>query len=211
MFTRIWQSSAIILLLASMIVTPACTFSVDTVLSDIDLVLQTGNVVCSAIGVVLPADSAACQAISGVGITGIQAIQTAYDAYKASGAVTDLQKLQAALAAIKTNLPAELAAAHIVDPAAVAVVTAWVGLVVGTVNDIITLIPELQTPASASATTPSRLAARVALLGSAFPTPESLKAKWETDVCRGNATCGNLVKVRHIRSGKIGRVLAFQK
>jgi hypothetical protein len=54
------------------------------------------------------------------------AIQAAYNAYKASGAVTDLQKLQAALTEVRTNLPAELAVAHISDPEAVAVTTAWV-------------------------------------------------------------------------------------
>jgi len=190
-----------------MALTPACTFTVDTVLSDIDLVLQTGNVVCSTIGVVAPADSVACQAVATIGITGVNAIKTAYDAYKASGAVTDLQKLQAALAAIKTNLPAELAAAHIVDPAAVAVVTAWVNLVVSTVNDIISLVPQLQVGSTA---TPNQVARRVAVINSAFPTPESLKARWEGEVCHNNVKCGALVKVHHVRSGKLGRFVTFQ-
>jgi len=205
----IWQSSVIALLCGVMAISPACTFGVDTVLSDIDLVLQTGSVVCSTIGIVLPADSAACQAVAAIGVTGITTIKTAYDAYKASGAVTDLAKLQAALAAIKANLPAELAAIHISDTAAVTVVTNWVSMIVSTVNEIISLVPELQT--SAPAVSAHRIGARAAVINSAFPSPEALKAKWETDVCKGNTACGALVTVHHIRSGKIGRLLAFQK
>lgn len=205
----IWQSSLIALLCLAMISTTACNqFSVDTVLSDIDLVLQTGNVVCSSIGVVLPADSAGCSAVASLGITGVNAIKTAYDSYKASGAVTDLAKLQAALAAIQTNLPAELAAAHISDPAAVQVVTAWVGLVTSTVGDIVALVPELQANASTANLSHARIGARATVIQSAFPTPESLKAKWETNVCKGDKACADRVSVHHVH-GKVVHVLTF--
>jgi hypothetical protein len=197
--TIIYQTLLIGLVSASLIVAPACgTTSVDTVLSDTDLLLQTGNVVCSTIAVITPADAAACQAVANVGIGGIQAIQAAYDAYKASGAASNLAKLQAALAAIQKDLPQELAAAHIVDPATVAVVTAWVNLVISTVNTIISLVPELQVghpPASAAT-----VKARAAVVAAGFPTPESLKARWDKEVCKGNPACAGKVQVHHIHS-----------
>jgi hypothetical protein len=196
--TMLYQSLVIGLVCSSLIIAPACTSnSFDNVLSDIDLLLQTGNVVCESIPVISPADAKACEAVASVGVGGIQAIQTAYNAYEASGSTTDLAKLQAALAAIQTNLTAELAAAHIVNPVTVAVVTAWVNLVISTVSEIINLVPGLKVgqPALNTKTAKDRKAA----IAAGFPTPESLKARWDKEVCKGSPTCSNLVRVRLVK------------
>jgi hypothetical protein len=169
-------------LLALTLALVAC--SVDQVLSDIDLVLQTANVVCSTIGVVAPADAAACAAISGAAIAGLTVVKEDYDTWKASGATSDLQKLEDAITTVKTNLEAELQAAHISDPNAVRVVTAWVDLVSSSLTAILNLLPQLQSN-------------KAALNG--VVTPESLKARWTAEVCGGNAQCGNLVTVHHVR------------
>ncbi len=172
----------------------ACTFGVDQVLSDIDLVLQTSNVVCSTLGIVAPADAAACQGIAAVAIAGITVIKTAYDDYKANPGSGTLANVVAALNAVKTNLPAELQAAHIVNPVAVQVVTAWVNFVVSTVSTIAGLIPQLTASSKAISTRKSTFS-----LPNAFPSPESLKARWDAEVCNNQIACTKLVKVHHVR------------
>jgi hypothetical protein len=182
---------SLIVVLGMVLPNTACT--VDQALSDIDLVLQTSQVVCSAIGVVAPADSAACALISGVAISGLNIIKTDYDAWKASGATTDMQKLEAAITTLQANLPQELAAAHIVDPHAVSTVTAWVGLVTSSLNDVLSLLPQLN-PTPPTPTTRAKAVAAV------MPTPESLAARWNNEVCKGDAACTKLVKVHHVHS-----------
>jgi len=170
--------------------TVACT--VDEVLSDTDLLLQTAAVVCTALGPISPSDSAACSVVANVATVGLGEIQTLYDAWKASGAATDLQKLQAAITALKTNLPQELSAAHITDPRTVATVAAWVKLVTSTLTAILNLLPQLSTAANSRQ--------RDMALMTSLPKPESLKGRWQTEVCLGNVDCGRMVKVHHIHS-----------
>src|SRR5579859_5784656 len=154
-------------------VTVACT--VDQVLADIDLVIQMTASITTAVGAVSPAVAAMLSTIVGVATTGLAAVQTAYDTYKASGATTDLQKVQAAIAAVKTNLAQELAAMHITDPAAVQKVTAWVNLVTVTLNAVLGLLPQLGVTAA------EHKQLRIEVIS-----PKALQARWASEVCGGN-------------------------
>jgi hypothetical protein len=169
--------------------------AVNQVLSDIDLALQTGNVICSSIAIENQGDATACASIATIGINSLTVVQTAYNGYEASGSQTDLAKLQAALAAVKTNLSAALKAAHIVDPNTVTLVTNWVNLIIGVVNDVVTLIPQLQTNQVAAKDKVAKQASSVAAY---LPTAEGIKAQWDAKVCNGVASCENLVTVHHI-------------
>jgi hypothetical protein len=180
-------------LLILTLLVPSLACSVDTALSDIDLVLQTASAVCSTIGVVLPADAAACAVVAGVATAGVNLVKTDYDAWKASGSTTDLEKLQSAISVLKTNLPAELAAAHITDAAAVRTVTAWVGLVTSSLDAVLALLPKL------AANIPPRPSARMNQIAMAMPTPATLKARWDSEVCQGDAVCAAKVKVHKVR------------
>lgn len=178
------RSLATGLICALLAVTMACT--VDQVLADIDLVIQMTASITTAIGAVSPADAAAIEVAVNIASTGLAAVQTAYDTYKASGATTDLAKVQAAISAVKTNLAQELAALHITDPAATQKVTAWVNLVTVTLNAVLGLLPQL---AGASA---SQYKVEVI-------SPKALQSRWVSEVCNGDVACGKLVRVRSIR------------
>jgi hypothetical protein len=155
--------------------------SVDTVLSDIDLALQTAASLETAIGAVSPADSAALQLLTGIATAGLNAIQKDYDTYEASKSAGDLQKVEAAANALQVNLPQELAAAHITSTTAVTKATAWVNLVVLATNAVLNEVGAVSAVSAHTVTT--------------IPTPEALQAKWQSEVCSGDTACGNLVKV----------------
>jgi hypothetical protein len=175
------------LVLSICLVTVACT--VDQVLTDINLLIQTAGSIGTAIGAVAPADAAIVAGLTSIASKGLTAIQSAYDTYKQTQATTDLQKLDAAIAAVKTNLPAELAAAHVYDPAAQAKCAAWVNLTVTTLDAVSELLPELQTAqtATAKAAVVQKAAAKPNLA------PETIQARWSKEVCKGDAKCSKLV------------------
>jgi hypothetical protein len=166
----------------------ACT--VDQVLADIEVVVQIAASIVPAVGAISPADAAVVQKLSNDATAGVKAIQAAYDTYKASGAATDLTKLQAAINSIQTNLPQELAAAHISDPKTVATVTNWCNLIYSTINAIVVAIPSLN-PVPVAA-----VSAKSAKIPVAFPTAKVIAARWNSEVCQGDEACGKLVKVK---------------
>jgi hypothetical protein len=171
-------------LLICTVFTFACT--VDQVLADINLCLQTAASLETALGVISPADSAALQVITGLATAGLNVIQKDYDTWKASGSTSDLQKLVAACQSLQTNLPQNLAAAHISDPTVVQKTTAWVNLVTTTVGAMAAAWPQVN-----AASTKSRMAKAAASL----PSPSALHDQWLKNVCLGDTSCGNLVKV----------------
>lgn len=181
--------------------TTACTF--DEVLSDINVMVQTANVICAAIGPVSPADSALCQTVAGVASTGLAVIQKDYQDWKSSGATTDLQKLEAAVKVLQQNLPQELAAAHISNAHAVQVATAWVGLITTTLTAVLNMLPGLQGMSFRNAQ------ARATMVGSSMPTPETLQNRWRQEVCNGDAACGKLVKAGHIGHSRFVRIVSL--
>ena len=182
------QILATILIYPLLVMTLAC--SVDTVLSDIDLVLQTAASLETAIGAVSPADAAALQLLTGVAISGVNAIKTAYDTYEKDKTASNLQNVVAAAQAVLANLPQELASLHITDPNAVAKATAWVSLVVDTVQAIATAVGGVSISHGAKSTT----------YNSALITPETLQLRWQNEVCKGDVACGALVKIHHRHS-----------
>jgi hypothetical protein len=168
----------------------ACT--VDQVLTDINVLIQTAGSIGSAIGAVSPADAAIVAGLAALASKGLTAIQDAYDTYKKSGATTDLAKVQAAIQAVQANLPAELAAAHVYSPAAQAKCAAWVNLTVTTLNVVAEALPQLQSSSkSEKATAVAKLAGNPAL------TPEAIQARWASEVCANDSKCSKLVAVRH--------------
>jgi hypothetical protein len=185
---KILSSLLVLVLCFSMV---AC--SVDQALADINLLITTSAVICTAIGQVSPADSAACGVLASVASSGLAVVKTDYDAYKASGATTDLQKINAAVAAINTNLPAELAAAHISDPVVQQKVTAWVKLITATTTAVLELLPQLQNAPTKTA----KMAVLHSAAGTQSLSPEVIKARWASDVCAGEKACAGKVKVQY--------------
>lgn len=181
---KFWKQCLCILLIYPLFMFTACTQAqVDTILSDADLILQTADSLGSAIGAVSPADAVALSLLTGVAITGVNAIKTAYDAYEANKTASNLENVVAAAKAIQTNLPQELAALHIVSTNAVTKATAWVTLVTDTAAAIVSQLTGLMTASAARA--------------GVLPTPESLQARWTSDVCSGDVACGALIHVHH--------------
>lgn len=181
------------LTISCLLFTVGCT--VDQVLSDINLLLQTASNLATAVGAVSPADAAGIQIITGIASTGLTAIQQDYDTYRASGATSDLQKLKAAIFAVKVNLPQELAAAHVSNSGTTTKVTAWVNLVTTTLDGVLLMLPQLD---SAGAPRAARVQIAVEL-----PTADSLHARWQDEVCAGDAACGQLVKPKKVKAKKI--------
>lgn len=177
--TVTYQHGMIALLCVSMIFTVAC--SVDQILSSIDAALQTAQALSAAVGAVSPVDAAALSLLTGVGIAGIQAIQKSYDTYEKNKTASTLQDVVVAAQAVQSNLPQELTALHITNPAVVTKATNWVTLMTDCAQSIITEISAVSGAKTAVYTL----------------TPETIKARWLSGVCAGDAKCGDLVKVHH--------------
>lgn len=155
----------------------ACT--VDQVLTDLNLLVTISGAIIPALGNVSPEDAAIAQKMSTIASDGIAAVQAAYKDYKASGGTTGLAEVQAAVTAVKDNLAQELAAAHISNPAVVQKVTAWVNLISTTLNAVLSALPQ-----------PGVVGAQVG----SVPAPAHIKARWQMEVCGGDAKCAALVK-----------------
>jgi hypothetical protein len=175
------------LLLVCVLLVTMVACSVDQVLSDIDVALQMASAIGVAVGNVSPGDAAIIQNLASIGTTGLLAIQAFYDTYRKDPTATNLQKLQAAIDALKTNLPQELAAAHITNPNTVAQVTAWVNLTVSLLDAVLTHLPAL------------KLEKRGGAMSIDLPTPDSLQSRWASEICHGDAACAKLVKARKVR------------
>ena len=187
--TILWQHSVVALLCFSMMTTTACT--VDQVLSSIDVALQTAAQLSTAVGAVSPADAALITLMTGLATNGINAIQTAYDAYEKSKTASNLQNVLVAAQTLQTQLPSLLAASHISDPTTVQKVTAWVNLMVSCAEAIVSEVQALSPTTTVSPTAAPMARASYTL------TAESIQARWQSDVCKGDGRCGALVKVHH--------------
>lgn len=192
--TILWQTGAIGLLCASMIVMPACT--TDEVLSTIDAALQTASSLSAAVGAVSPVDGAAITLLTGLATKGIQAIQTAYDTYEKNKTTSNLQNVAIAAQAIQTNLPQELASVRISDATTVTKVTNWVNLVTVVAEDVVQEINAVQ------ANNPHGIQPHASVKMGGF-TPEEIQFQWQTKVCQGDAACGALVHPHHKHARKV--------
>jgi predicted Fe-S protein YdhL (DUF1289 family) len=191
------------LLVIAMLLVQAVACSTDQVLTDIDLGLQTANVICLSLGDVSADDSQACGALAGMASTGLASIQATYDTYKKSGAQSDLDKLRAAIAALQINLPQELGAAHIVSQRARDRVTAWVKLTASTLNAVLDLLPQLQgqTIQGQANARAQRLVLQKNAKATYALTPEVIETRWSKEVCNGDTKCSQLVKAKNQRRG----------
>jgi hypothetical protein len=170
-----------------LLTTTAC--SVDQVLSTIDVALQTAANLESIVGAVSPADAAALEALTGLATAGLNAIKSDYDTYEASKAQGDLAKLQAAIGALQKNLSLNLAAAKISSATAVEKTTNWVNLINSSLDAVVSTLQAALHPGALASRNMAQL-----------PTPESLQARWQAEVCAGDAVCGARVKVRKKRA-----------
>jgi hypothetical protein len=186
----------IVLALSLCLFLMAC--SVDQVLTDIDLAVQMSGSIATAISAISPADAALLQVAINDATVGLQVIKNDYDTWKASGATGDLAKLQQAITTLQTNLPQELAAAHITNPASVAKANAWANLVTTSLDAVLQLIPQIQTSQASSYSYGMSMFAAA----KAIPTPASLKARWDNEVCKADTNCKNLVKVHKVKAAK---------
>src|SRR5262249_44399340 len=122
------------------------------------------------------AETSAIQNISNTAQTDLTTLQTLYNQYKANPDVTTLQKIQAVIADMQQQLPAQLQLAHISDPALSARISAAVGLILSTVESFASLIPT------------TGVAPR-ALRTVQVPKAKELKARWNAEVCASAAGC----------------------
>jgi len=175
------RSYAVILLCVLMI---GC--SVNEVFDDINVALQIATSIGEAVGSVSAADEAVIQSLSTTATAGLNVVQAAYNQYEQSGATTDLQKVQAAIAAAQSQLQAAMAAAHIEDPVSQQKVKNWFNVIIGSLNAILAALPAFQ-------------AAQANARAFTIPvTAQGLQSRWEKEVCDGNAKCAKLVRTpRH--------------
>lgn len=176
MIKKLSMSSVAIVLTLAMV---ACT--VDQVLVDLKLLTSVAGAIIPALGQLSSADAAAAQKISKIASDGIALVQQDYDAFKSSGASSDLQKVQFVVNSLRDNLDQELALIKVSNPALVTKVTAWVALITTTLNAILSVLPQ------------TKVSGKMTLAGPP-PTKAEIKARWDSEVCGGDASCAALVK-----------------
>ena len=164
-----------LVLASAMIVTTGCTDAwVKVALADLPILVQMAINISTLVSVVggqtSPSDVAAINKISAEANTDLTLIDTLYNQYKANPSTGTLQAIQNAIAVLNTNLPNELAAAHISNVALQAKVQAAVGLILTTVTTFSALLPQ-SGPHTAEDVSPKSL-----------PTPKELKRAWNAQV-----------------------------
>ena len=187
-FTILWQCSLVGILCVSMISMMACT--VDEVMSSIDAGLQVASGLSAAVGAVNPADGALLDGISAIAEKLMNVVQADYDTYEKNKTASNLQNVVVAAKDVQNALPQELAALHISDPNAVVKATNWVNLLVDCASSLITEITGVSA-LSAKTATGHQPRAYGPL------TAENIKARWTTDVCKGEKACADHIKVHH--------------
>jgi hypothetical protein len=120
------------------------------------------------------ADATAIQNISAEASRDSNFLETLYNQYKASPSAAELQKIEDVIAALSTNWPALLLAAHIVDPTLSTGITAAVNLILTTVISFASLIPETAAPAL------GRIGGAKKMV---IPRAKDLKKQWNLPVC----------------------------
>ncbi len=187
-----FRIAALFMVLCLIISTTACT--TDQALADADVLVQIAGSLGVAVGAVSPADAAIVAVFSTLATGGVSDITAAVKAWQSQGSQSNLTKLQSTIAEVQSNLSSELQHAKITDPNTQAVVTKWVALLNSGIAALVAGIPALQAANAAAAE---------------VPTPESLQARWASEVCANNRKCANHVKVhRKTAVGKVRGVVA---
>lgn len=127
--------------------------------------------------------------ISQEAVYDLQTIEAYYTSWQSDKTnPTKIEAFRAAVEAAQQKLPNELVAAHITDPKTVSQVFAAVNLVLDAIDSYAALVP-----ATAQSTTLAR-----ARRGASGPAPsvmsrKELISRWDTEVCRGDIDCIQLV------------------
>lgn len=180
-----------VLLCSCLVVTTtnfACNTSwINTIGQYLPVAIQIATSIVQLIGVFGSAqtsaqDQAAVQAIGQEATKDWQLLQTLYQQYQATPSPTTQAQIENILQVITSNLPAELAAAHIKDPNLLNSVTAAVNLLVTVADTIIAQLP-VKSP---------QLKARKSAVTNKL-SPSAVKQQWNVLVCGGKQTCMDLV------------------
>lgn len=157
------RTSALALILAAVMACSGCWFKaqwINTALQDLPVLIQMAESISSIVALTGQSQASSAQtinAIQNIGIVatdGLKAIQSLYNSYSSANATTTIQQIQAAGAALTSNLQQLLQAAQIKDPTLLARVTAAVNLIASTVNIFIGLIPTTKSGAKVNAVVP---------------------------------------------------------
>ena len=178
-------STFILTCIVAMATMPTTACATDQVLADLNVAIQIAGQIGQAVGAVSPADAMIIAGLSATASAGLTAIKDAYDLYEKSGAATDLQKLQAALDAAKATYGEALKAAHVSNIATVAKVQAWANLIYTSLDAVLAAIGG-QATANVKAMGRRNITLTI--------TPQALKARWDSEVCKGESGCSGLVK-----------------
>lgn len=119
-------------------------------------------------------ETSAIQNISNEASKDLNLLQVLYNDYKSNGKAATIQKIQAVIADIDTNLPALLESAHIRDAALFARITAAVNLIVATVNSFASLVPD-----TGNVSAQKQVNQKVA----SIPRATEIKRRWNQQVC----------------------------
>lgn len=124
-----------------------CTAStwLQIAIADLPTIAKIATTIASIAGATSPAVAAAIAVGIAAIQTGITLVQQLIADYNANPNATIIQKIEAALSDIQSNLGAVLAAAHIENTVLVATITGLVGLAVTAVTAILSLIPQTTT------------------------------------------------------------------
>lgn len=190
-----FRSLAVKLALVSSLCLCSTACTVDRVLDAINVAIQVAASIGSAAGNVSLSDEQTIQNLSTIATGGLNVVQQDYDAYEKSGATTDIQKIQAAVNAVKTNLSNAMAAFHVTDPETQQKVVNWCNLLTGSLSAILSALPAIQT-------SQLQMAAllQYAKLNSltVSMSAKTIKSRWDKEVCQGDKSCTKLVRVpRH--------------
>jgi len=151
---------------------------ISVALADLPVLTQMALNIASLVATVQgqrmsPGETAGIQSLSSSAYGALNSLQTLYQQYEANPDAGTLQKIQDVIAEAGRELPAELQAAHISDPALSARVTAAVNLIVSTMESFAAMMPS-------AAPTARRLEVRKA---------GELKSRWNREVCGVESGC----------------------
>jgi len=179
--TKTRSASIAVILCITMLFSGCNAAWIQDALNDLPVLVQMALSIAQIIAVTktgTPASAqeiAAINQISSVATQGLTAIEALYKSYTSANSTTTIADIQAAGAALVANLNGLLQAAQIKDPALLARVTSAVGLIVSTVNTILSLLPKSSSPADLKAA--KRLGSPAGL-----PKPADLRAMWQSQV-----------------------------
>src|SRR5271154_1154381 len=175
----------------------ACSF--ESVLSIIDIAIQATASILTALEGVSPADAAALTKVVNDANAGLTLLQNDYAAYETTCKDSScdgslLSEAQAVALTLQATLNNDLQTLHINDPATQAKVTAWATLVIDAAEVVLDHLPKVS-----DATTSAMIPVMGFYHGDKSATANSLKKRWDKEVCNNDKKCKSLIKVRKMK------------